>query len=310
MSRGALQTESQIEPQVTLATPPSAKRVLIAGCGDLGLRVARLLDLENSANHSWGLRRQPDLESTQDIPGLTWIACDLTEPSTLRDLPKDITHVLYTAAPNARTEADYRAVYRDGLEHVLQAVTSPALQRVLFVSSTAVYGDQGAQWIDEDTPTAPKSFNGQVLLETEQWLHSQSAQFETVSLRLSGIYGPGRSYLLDRLRAGQATAPAAESHWVNRIHIEDAAAAVLHLMNLPKPQPIYLVTDSTPLPMRVLYEALANLVGGPTPPEGAAPASVGSKRLSNARLRDSGFRLRWPDSREGHAALIGGQASA
>ncbi len=310
MSRGALQTESQIEPQVTLATPPSDKRVLIAGCGDLGLRVARLLDLENSANHSWGLRRQPDLESTQDIPGLTWLAGDLTQPSTLRDLPKDITHVLYTAAPNARTEADYRAVYRDGLEHVLQAVSSPALQRVLFVSSTAVYGDQGAQWIDEDTPTAPKSFNGRVLLETEQWLHSQSAQFETVSLRLSGIYGPGRSYLLDRLRAGQATAPAAESHWVNRIHIEDAAAAVLHLMNLPKPQPIYLVTDSTPLPMRVLYEALAKLVGGPTPPEGAAPASVGSKRLSNARLRDSGFTLRWPDSREGHAALIGAQASA
>ncbi len=310
MSRGALQTESQIEPQVTLATPPSDKRVLIAGCGDLGLRVARLLDLENSANHSWGLRRQPDLESTQDIPGLTWLAGDLTQPSTLRDLPKDITHVLYTAAPNARTEADYRAVYRDGLEHVLQAVSSPALQRVLFVSSTAVYGDQGAQWIDEDTPTAPKSFNGRVLLETEQWLHSQSAQFETVSLRLSGIYGPGRSYLLDRLRAGQATAPAAESHWVNRIHIEDAAAAVLHLMNLPKPQPIYLVTDSTPLPMRVLYEALAKLVGGPTPPEGATPASVGSKRLSNARLRDSGFTLRWPDSREGHAALIGAQASA
>ncbi len=304
MSRGALQTESQIEPAVTLATPPSAKRVLIAGCGDLGLRVARLLDLENSANHSWGLRRQPDLESTQDIPGLTWIACDLTEPSTLRDLPKDITHVLYTAAPNARTEADYRAVYRDGLEHVLQAVTSPALQRVLFLSSTAVYGDHGAQWIDEDTPTAPKSFNGQVLLETEQWLQSQSAQFETLILRLSGIYGPGRSYLLDRLRTGQATAPAAESHWVNRIHIEDAAAAVLHLMNLPKPQPIYLVTDSTPLPMRVLYDALAKLVGGPSPLEGPAPASIGSKRLSNARLRNSRFTFKWPDSRDGHAALV------
>jgi nucleoside-diphosphate-sugar epimerase len=224
----------------------------------------------------------------------------------LRDLPKDITHVLYAAAPNARTEADYRAVYRNGLEHLLQAVASPALQRVLFVSSTAVYGDHGAQWIDEETPTAPKSFNGRVLFETEQWLHSQSAQFETISLRLSGIYGPGRSHLLDRLRTGQATAPAAESHWVNRIHIEDAATAVLHLMNLSKPQPIYVVTDSTPLPMRVLYDALAKLVGGPIPPEGAAPTSVGSKRLSNARLRGSGFSFKWPDSRIGHAALVSG----
>ena len=294
----------ETEPQVTPSATSTAKRVLIAGCGDLGLRVARLLALESASNQSWGLRRNPILESTSDLPGFSWMAADLAQPDTLRDLPKDITHVLYTAAPSARTAADYRAVYRDGLEHLLQAVTSPALQRVLFVSSTAVYGDHGAQWIDEDTPTAPKSFNGRVLLETEQWLHSQSAQFETLSLRLSGIYGPGRSYLLDRLRAGQATAPAAESHWVNRIHIEDAAAAVLHLLNLPNPQAIYLVTDSTPLPMRVLYDALAKLVGGAVPLEGAAPASVGSKRLSNARLRDSGFNFKWPDSRDGHAALI------
>ena len=304
MTNRAPHTASHVAPPVSQTVMPTAKRVLIAGCGDLGVRVARLLALENTANRSWGLRRQPDVESTKDIPGFTWIACDLTQPSTLRDLPKDITHVLYTAAPNARTEADYRAVYRDGLEHLLHAVVSPALQRVLFISSTAVYGDHGAQWIDEDTPAAPKSFNGRVLLETERWLQSQSTQFETLRLRLSGIYGPGRSYLLDRLRTGQATAPAAESHWVNRIHIEDAAAAVLHLMNLPEPQPIYLVTDSAPLPMRVLYEALAKLVGGPVPLEGPAPASVGSKRLSNARLRDSGFTFKWPDSREGHAALI------
>ena len=294
----------ETEPQVTPSATSTATRVLIAGCGDLGLRVARLLALESASNQSWGLRRNPSLESTSDLPGFSWMAADLTQPDTLRNVPKDITHVLYTAAPNARTEADYRAVYRDGLERLLQAVASPALQRVLFVSSTAVYGDHVAQWIDEDTPTAPKSFNGRVLLETEQWLHSQSAQFETLSLRLSGIYGPGRSYLLDRLRAGQATAPAAETHWVNRIHIEDAAAAVLHLLNLPNPQAIYLVTDSTPLPMRVLYETLAKLVGGPVPPEGAAPTSVGSKRLSNTRLRDSGFSFKWPDSRDGHAALI------
>ena len=283
---------------------PSTKRVLIAGCGDLGLRVAQLLAIENSTNLSWGLRRQPNLDSTDDIPSFTWIAADLTQPDTLRDLPKDITHVLYTAAPNARTEADYRAVYREGLERLVLAVAAPSLQRVLFVSSTAVYGAHGAQWIDEDTPTAPKSFNGRVLLETEQWLYKQNTQFETLSLRLSGIYGPGRSYLLERLRTGQATAPMTESHWVNRIHIEDAAAAVVHLMNLPNPKPIYLVTDSTPLPMRVLYDALAKLVGGPTPPAGDAPASIGSKRLSNARLRDSGFTLKWPDSREGHAALM------
>ena len=304
MTNRAPRTDSHLTPPGSQTVAPSAKRVLIAGCGDLGLRVVGLLSLENTANRIWGLRRHPSVESTNDLPSFTWITADLTQPDSLRAMPKDITHVLYTAAPNARTEADYRAVYREGLESLLQAVASPSLQRVLFVSSTAVYGDHGAQWINEDTPTAPKSFNGQVLLETEQWLRTQKAQFETLSLRLSGIYGPGRSHLLDRLRTGQATAPVAESHWVNRIHIEDAAAAVLHLLSLPNPRSIYLVTDSTPLPMRVLYDALAKLVGGPTPPEGPAPASIGSKRLSNAQLRDSGFTFRWPDSREGHAALI------
>jgi nucleoside-diphosphate-sugar epimerase len=304
MTNRAPHTDSHVTTLVSQTDLPTAKRVLIAGCGDLGLRVAGLLALENTTNRSWGLRRHPGLEPTQDLAGFTWVAADLTQPDTLRDLPQDITHVLYAAAPNTRTEADYRDVYRDGLERLLKSVTSPALQRVLFVSSTAVYGDHGAQWIDENTPTAPKSFNGRVLLETEQWLQSQQARFETLSLRLSGIYGPGRSYLLDRLRSGQVTAPTAESHWVNRIHIEDAAAAVLHLMNLHNPQQIYLVTDGTPLPMRVLYEALAQLVGGPVPPQGPAPASVGSKRLSHARLRDSGFNFKWPDSREGHAALL------
>ena len=287
-----------------LSNEATAKRVLIAGCGDLGLRVAKRLSAEHPNNQSWGLRRHPPTSTAPMPRGFEWFAADLAQADTLVNLPKNITHVLFTAAPNARTEADYRTVYREGLERVINAVTTKTLARVLFVSSTAVYGDHGSDWINEDTPTAPKNFNGQVLLETEQWLQSQNAAFETLSLRLSGIYGPGRTYLLDRLRAGQASAPSTESHWVNRIHIEDAAAAVVHLMNLPNPKPIYLVTDSTPLPMRTLYEALAKLVGGPTPPIGEAPRAVGSKRLSNARLRESGFTLAWPDSRLGHAALV------
>jgi nucleoside-diphosphate-sugar epimerase len=110
--------------------------------------------------------------------------------------------------------------------------------------------------------------------------------------------------LLDRLRLGQASAPQAEAHWANRIHVEDAAAAIVHLLALNQPDSTYLVTDSTPLPMRTLYEALAKLVGGPCPPVGAAPAMVGSKRLSNKRLLATGFALRWPDSREGYAASL------
>lgn len=279
-------------------------RVLIAGCGDLGLRIARVLQ-NNSSTEVWGLRRHPDVSSQED--SLRWLAADLSRSETLTSMPQNITHLVFCAAPGQRTEKDYQEVYVKGLQNIVQAIANPDLKRIVFVSSTAVYGDHGDSWIDENTPVFPKAFNGKVLIEAEEWLKSLNSSehaYLTVSLRLSGIYGPGRNYLLDRLRKGLVSAPADRSHWVNRIHIDDAAAAVVHILALREPEPVYLVTDSTPLPMRTLYEDLAKLVGGPIPEIGPAPATVGSKRLSNARLLASGFHLSWPDSRIGHQAQV------
>ncbi len=289
-------------------------RVCIAGCGDLGSRVAHTL-LEDDGNEVWGLRRHPPASAKPDMPAETgvpahprmqWIAGDMTRPQTLTDLPAGITHLIFTAAPGERSEAAYRATYLAGLQNIVKAIQSPALKRIIFISSTAVYGDHGDEWVTENTPVDPKGFNGQVLCEAEQWLEQlqHSTHISTISLRLSGIYGPGRTYLLDRLRQGLASAATQPAHWVNRIHIEDATAAIVYLLQYRQPQSVYLVTDSTPLPMRTLYEALAQLVKGPIPPEGAPPRGVGSKRLSNARLLDTGFVFKWPDSRKGHAALL------
>jgi nucleoside-diphosphate-sugar epimerase len=284
---------------------PKSIRLLIAGCGDLGMRVARLTLMHPSAQ-VWGLRRShsPNLD---DVPErFTWLGIDLSKPINPDDLPKQITHILFSAAPDSRTPDEYQALYLKGLQNIVGAADNPALERVMFISSTAVYGEHDNEWVTEDTPVAPKNFNGQTLLEAEQWLRTFGAarNITTLSLRLSGIYGPGRNDLLVRLKKGLASAPTTSAHWANRIHVEDAAAAVTHLMVLEKPDSVYLVTDSTPLPMRILYEDLAKLVGGPIPPEGAPPVFVGSKRLSNERLRSTGFRLRWPDSREGYRALI------
>lgn len=286
-------------------------RVLIAGCGDLGQRIAARL-VSEAGNTVWGIRRHPPARNP--VPGMHWIAGDLARAQTLTALPDGITHVIYAAAPDARNEAQYRAIYREGLENLLRALASPALVRVVFISSTAVYGEHGDDWVDEETPCAPPAFNGHILLETERWLADYAAhpdaRLTASSLRLSGIYGPGRTYLLDRLRLGQAGAPAGLGNWVNRVHIEDAARAVCHVLGLSSPQSVYVVTDDTPLPMRTLYADLARLVGGPVPPVAAAPAGVGSKRLSNARLRATGFSFTWGDSRVGHASLLGSDQAA
>jgi nucleoside-diphosphate-sugar epimerase len=274
-----------------------SERVLLAGCGDLGLRVAALL-LEQG-DDVYALRRHAP---APDGSSLRWLSGDLTQRETLRSLPTGITQLVYLPTPDAREEAAYRAIFIDGLRNVLDALTENSLQRVLFVSSTAVYGEHGDQWVDEATPPAPLGFNGEVLLEAERWLAAQPAQ--SIALRLAGLYGPGRIQLIERLRSGLASAPRKPVHWTNRIHIDDAAAAIAHLLRIREPQTLYLGVDDTPLPMDELYESLAALIGAAAVPEGPAPASIGSKRLSNARLRGSGFRFRWPDSRVGYAHLL------
>jgi nucleoside-diphosphate-sugar epimerase len=114
--------------------------------------------------------------------------------------------------------------------------------------------------------------------------------------------------LIERLRSGTVRVPRATPHWANRIHVDDAAAALVHLLFMRDPLPLYLGVDNTPLPLDVLYDALARRVQAPLPAGGQAPAGVGSKRLSNARLRASGFVPQWPDAREGYAALLDGDA--
>lgn len=273
-------------------------RVLIAGAGDVGLRVARLL--RTRGEEVYALRRRA---AAQAGDGVQWIQGDLTQPDTLCTLPADISHVVYLPTPDGRDETLYRSVFVDGLRHLLNALDRQRLQRLLFVSSSAVYGEHADAWVDEDTPPDPPGFNGRVLLEAERFAHERA---NAVTLRLAGLYGPGRLQLIERLREGVARVPRGTPHWANRIHVEDAAAAIVHLLFLDHALPLYVGADDTPLPLDVLYEDLARRLHAPMPGDGPAPANVGSKRLSNARLRASGFEFRWPDAREAYAALLDG----
>ena len=273
------------------------EQVLLAGCGDLGLRVAQ--HLRARGDEVWALRREPPMP---DGSGIRWLRGDLTRPETLRELPVGITRMVYLPTPDRRDPAAYRSTFVDGLRHLLGALDHAHLQRVLLVSSSAVYGEHAGDWVDEDTPPVPPGFNGSVLLEAEQWLATQLVP--SIVLRLAGLYGPGRLQLIERLRASQLKVPRAQPHWANRIHIDDAAAAIVHLLQLTDPLPLYVGVDSTPLRLDVLYDHLSALIGASLAEDGPAPVGIGSKRLSNARLRASGFMPRWRDSRDGYTALL------
>ncbi|MGB3741598.1 MAG: SDR family oxidoreductase [Castellaniella sp.] len=280
----------------TETSDQQTQRVLVAGCGDVGTRVALLL--RDSGAEVWGLRRS-------DVPlpaGITLLQADLTDARSLRNLPEHIDRVVYLPTPDTRDRPAYRQVFVQGLQNLLQALGRPALQRIVFVSSSAVYGEHNGDWVDEDTPAAPLGFNGEVLLEAEQWL-AESGRRATV-LRLAGLYGPGRTGLFERLRSCRARVRTEPPFWSNRIHVDDAACAIVHILGLPDPATLYLGVDDTPLPIAQLYGEVARRLGVPEPTEGLAPQGIGSKRLSNARLRASGFVPRWPDSRAGYAALV------
>lgn len=282
----------------------STERVLLIGCGDLGQRVARRFLARG--DEVYALRRHPPA----DTSGIQWLQGDITQPDTLPALPQGITRLIHLPSPGARDAAVYRGVFIDGLRNVLDRLDGSLLKRVVFVSSSAVYGEHQGDWVTEDTAPAPQGFNGQILLEAEAALAARG--LSSASLRLAGLYGPGRMQLIERLRKGAAGAPTQPEHWANRIHIDDAAAAVAHLAMLPSVDPVYIGCDDTPLPLHTLYAELAAMIGAPPPPVAPAPSNVGSKKLSNARLRASGFTLQWPDSRKGYAALLAdaGQAAS
>jgi nucleoside-diphosphate-sugar epimerase len=280
---------------------PSSGGVLVAGCGYVGTAAGRLLAARGRT--VWGLRRDPSglPEAIEPLP------LDLLDPELPRRLPPAIDAVLFTAAPGGGGEAAYRATYVNGLRALLEALESRPPerrpQRVIFTSSTAVYGDADGGWVDETTPPAPASWRGETMLEAERLLLASA--LPGVVLRLGGIYGPGRTRLLEQVRAGSARASAEVPLWSNRIHRDDAAAALVHLLELPDPAPLYLGVDDAPSPLHEVYAWVARRIGAPTPSDDPhATRDRSNKRASNRRLRASGFTFRFPSYREGYEAMI------
>jgi nucleoside-diphosphate-sugar epimerase len=282
--------------------PCENSRILIAGCGYVGAALG--VRLATMGHTVCGLRRDPSSLPTAITP----IRADLSHPETLRDLPDALDTVFYTAGAVARSDGAYRMAYVDGLRHlfeVLVALPTPP-RRVIFTSSTAVYAQTDGSWVDETSPTEPTSFSGRRLLEAEALLGDRP--FETVTLRLGGIYGPGRTGLIDRVRRGEARRERDATRYINLIHLEDIVDALIHLMKLDRPAPVYLGVDSEPQEYTELVEWIAGTLGSPLPPSTGEVQTLGqplqNRRCSNARLSASGFTFTYPSARAGYAELM------
>lgn len=273
--------------------------LLLAGAGDLARHTAPLL--ASKGFQVTGLRRQPPAAPDADIQ---WLAADLTQPDTLSPARLNASHVLYAASPDGRDADAYRRIFLEGPANLLNALNPDTVERFLFVSSTAVYGSS-ANWVNDTTPAQPENFNGEILLQAENALRERLGD-KLVVIRPSGLYGPGRTMLLQRLQRGDVRVAASPVHWANRFHISDAARACAHLLQLGNPNPCYIGSDGHPLPLTVLYDALADMLGVTRPQRGGAPLPMASKRLRPQALLDSGFKPEWPDALKGYRTLIAG----
>ena len=321
-------------------------RVLIAGCGDVGTALG--LALGRSGHEVFGARRSAHLLPAP-LHGLT---VDLTDRGAIERAVPAVDIVVYAVAAGRRDEGAYRRAYVDGVSALLEALEARAEppRRVFFVSSTSVYGERGGAWIDETAPLAPRGFAGESLVAGERRM--LTSPIPATVVRFAGIYGPGRGWMIERARAG-ATCVGNPPKYTNRIHRDDCAGALAHLIACERIDDVYVGVDDAPVEECEVLDWLAARLGAPAPrrvrtgppgaesgppgaesdpsgaesgPPGAESGSSGAesdpsgaeagpgsgaarasgKRCSNAKLRASGYRLRYPTFREGYAAVLAG----
>jgi nucleoside-diphosphate-sugar epimerase len=291
----------------------SSLKVLFAGCGDIGLRTIRCLQSRQKA-YAWQTlamrRRIEELPSDVDV-----VAGDLRDIDGLRRLLEgsQISALVVTLTPDHMSDGGYRDSYvaaAQAIKQVIAQTTQPP-GLVVWVSSSGVYGQNDGEWVDELTKASPTSFRGKRLLEAEKIIHELPTA--SVVVRFSGIYGPGRSRLIDQVKRGNI-APPAPAHWTNRIHSEDCAGVIAHLLDKfcqdESLDTLYLATDNEPVPAHEMQCWLANQLGvevgiEPSSQEVKSASRSGNRRCSNRRLRESGYQFLFPTFREGYQSMLG-----
>lgn len=281
---------------------------LIIGCGYLGSRVAERW--ARAGDEVYALTRSEQRATRLRESGLRPIVGDVTRPDTLHDLPQAQTLLYAVGYDRSASESTIGEVYEGGMRNVLAAIGARA-ERVIYVSTTGVYGPAEGEWVDESTAPDPQRDGGVASLAAERLLATSPLAERGVALRLAGIYGPDRLPYLETLQQGEPIA-APRRGWLNLIHVDDAVATVVAAAKAPAPPRVLCVSDGAPVERRVFYEEAARLLGAPQPrfidpPPGSSRAAraAANKRVSNRLMLESlGVELRFPTYIEGLTAIF------
>jgi nucleoside-diphosphate-sugar epimerase len=282
--------------------PPAAVDVLIVGCGYLGCRAAKLWIGQGRIVAALTRRRGDELRSL----GIAPIVGNVLDPASLRHLPSAKT-LLYAVGLDRSSGHSMREVYASGLNNVL---TSPAeFGRILYISSTSVYGQTDDNWVDESSAMAPLEESGRIVLEAENALRAHRP--DAIVLRFAGIYGPGRLLRQQAILRGESLGGDPEK-WLNLIHVDDGAAAVLAAEQKAMPGELFNVADGEPVRRRDFYARLAELLNAPAIRFDDMQSSRQThRRIGNQQIRNRlGVSLRYQSYREGLPSAVAAESGS
>jgi len=265
---------------------------LIIGCGYLGRRVAKrwLAD----GNRVFALTRSTENAELLRTLGVEPILGDVLDTQTLHSLPA-VETMLYAVGFDRQAAASKRDVYVSGLRNVLEVVAS-RVNKIIYVSSTSVYGQSNGESVSETSPTEPTTEGGCICRDAENILNELAGD-SAMCLRLAGIYGPQRLLArLDSIRSGQPFRGCGDA-WLNLIHVDDAVKTVEQCRENWQPGETVNVGDDRPITRSEFYTTLAALVNAPKPKfEGGDGLN---KRIDNSKLHTLGVTLDFPSIDEG-----------
>lgn len=288
----------------------SSNSILILGCGYLGKRVARRMLALGWTVHA--LTRSPQRAAALERIGIQASIGDWTRAATLASLPQcERTLVAVGWDRRGDSQASRYDVYVRGLSNALPRLRPDT--NLVYVSTTGVYHQSDGQWVDESSPCRPTIGSGGWAHQlAEQQLQRPRVTAEITILRLAGLYGPDRVPHQFSIRRGEPI-PTPTAGYLNLIHVDDAADAVIQAWNTASPQRrIYAVSDGSPV-RRVEYLCqIARLLGKPLVQcdHEQAPATARGRTLSNKRIWTRRFRrdlcpkLIYPSFREGLRAVL------
>lgn len=275
--------------------------VLVAGCGWLGTAVARRL--LSRGDRVTGVRRDPARSAALAALGIAPLAVDLASPGAGALLPA-VDAIVACQSAGTDGEAAYRTAYVDATRTLLERAGRHGA-RLVYTGSTGVFGQRDGSEVDEATPPAPASATAQVLVEAERLVGAAAEGGTAASiLRLSGLYGPGRLGIVERVRSGALALGPGDDAWMNFCHLDDAVSLVVAALDGASPGAVHHGSDARPARRREVVGWIAARLGI-EPPRSDRSASGPSRRIRSERTREAlGVALRWPTFQEGLAALV------